>query len=51
MDNNAGKGDDWRTDFDYTKFWTNFDSISGSPMTTAVKVEKKRGKTTYTYKA
>ena len=46
----AGKGSKWRKDFDFDKFYTNMDTISGAPQTTAVKVVKKNGKVTYVYK-
>jgi len=49
----AGKGDDWRLNFDYNKFWTNFDLISSTPMTVKKpkykKVIVKKGKTTYVF--
>jgi hypothetical protein len=46
---NAGKGDDWRMDVNFNKYWTNFPTLSGEIKTTAKKITKKNGKTTYTY--
>ena len=45
----AGKGDKWRKDFDFKKYWTNFPTLTGDHKTSATKVEKKKGKTRYTY--
>ena len=48
----SGKGDKWRKDFDFKKFWTNFDSISSEQIDKPKykKVKKiKINKTRYTY--
>jgi len=48
----AGKGDDPRKNFDYKKFWTNFELISGVPYQGKPKYKKvivKNGKTTYVF--
>ena len=46
----AGKGDKWREDFDFKKFHTNMDEISGEKIQPVIKkVVKKKNKTTYTY--
>lgn len=46
----AGKGDKWRKDFDYKKYWTNFPVLSGDHESKAKKKKLKNGKTRYTYK-
>jgi hypothetical protein len=47
----VGKGDKWRKDFDFNKYYTNMDSLSGEkPKTKAKKVIKlKNGKTRFIY--
>ena len=45
----AGKGDKWRKDFDYKKYWTNFPTLTGEHLSPAKSIKKKKGKTTYTY--
>ena len=46
----AGKGSDWRKDFDFNKYWTNYPSLSGDNMSKDIKIVKKKGKVTYIYK-
>lgn len=46
----AGKGDDIRKGFDFSKYWTNFSLISGELPNKAVKIKTKNGKTTYKFK-
>ena len=50
MPSDAGKGPELRKGADLRKYWTNFPVLSGEMPTKAVKVKKKNGKTTYTYK-
>jgi len=49
-----GKGDKWRKWFNYKKYWTNFEELTGNDKdfySQVEKVVKKRGaKTTYVYK-
>ena len=45
----AGKGDDLREGFDFRKYWTNFPTLTGNHTPKALKVKKKKGKTTYIY--
>jgi hypothetical protein len=51
----AGKGDKWRKDFDFNKYWTNFSALSSGPSDIPKskkkpkKIIKKGGKTTYVY--
>lgn len=46
----AGKGDKWRNNFNFRKYWTNFPVLSGCYQTKAIKVEKKNKKIRYVYK-
>lgn len=45
----AGKGDDWRENFNFQKYWTNFPTLTGEHEIKAIKVENKQGKIRYTY--
>ena len=46
-----GKGSDWRKDFDFSKFWTNYDSLTGQNTFHYKKKKRlKNGKTRYIYK-
>ena len=45
----AGKGDKWRKDVDYKKYWTNFPVLSGEYTPHAKEIKKNKGKTTYKY--
>ena len=46
----AGKGDKWRKDVDYQKYWTNYPELSGQKQEAAKKVVKlKNGKTRYIF--
>lgn len=45
-----GKGDKWRKDVDFKKYWTNYPTLTGEHKPKAVKIEKKkRGITRYKY--
>ena len=46
----SGKGDDWRKDFDFQKYWTNFPVLSGNESTAAKEIKRKGGKVTYVFK-
>jgi len=48
----AGKGDKWRKKFDYRKYWTNIQGISGSKVQdhSISKKKLKGGITRYVYK-
>jgi len=37
----AGKGDKWRKDFDYSKYWTNYESLSAEEKVGKIKPAKK----------
>ena len=45
-----GKGDKWRKDFDFKKYWTNFPTLTSKHESKAVKIKNKNGKTKYIYK-
>jgi hypothetical protein len=45
----AGKGPEWRKGADLRKYYTNFPILSGEHLSPAIKIEKKKGKVTYTY--
>lgn len=45
----SGKGDKWRKDFNFKKYYTNFPTLTGEHETTAKKIIKKNGKITYVY--
>lgn len=50
MSEGAGKGSKWRKDFDFEKYYTNMDIISGDlPAPKLKKVIKKNGKTRFVY--
>ena len=46
----AGKGDDIREGFNYRNYWTNFPVLTGDHERKPKKIEKKKGKTRYTYR-
>lgn len=46
-----GKGDKWRNGVNFKNYWINFPELTEEYKTKAVKIEKKKNKTTFVYKA